>query len=254
MKKHYFILLLCALGLNACKKQDVPPAPVADFSLDSKHSSSLTLREGTLIIPVNNSTNAVSYLWDLGNGKTSTEKTPGIYFDNKGDFTITLTATNRDGSTVTTKKQVKVLGASYYAVQVDNLNDWNGFNFSSLKKFTGGEVWVEIRLDEHKKTYNELPDKSYDYALYYKSPVVTATPLNGGKSLEIPFPEKVYLKERLKSSELSYSFNLYVKDANGTHLLFTSLFVGSSSYPTDLNSLVWSSTVNGTKATLKAEF
>lgn len=250
MKKIYFILLISGLGLSACKKQDLPPAPVADFYLDTQHSSSITVRENTTIVPINTSANAVSYLWDLGNGKTSTEKTPVLSFPEGGDYTISLTATNKDGSSVTTKKNVKVLALSIYAVKVDNLNKWVGFDFSSLKKFNGGDVWVEIRKHENGKSFKQLPDGSYGYPLYYKTPVYKASSVNDGNSIEIPLPEKVVLTGKSATAKNTYSFNLYVKDTNGTHMLFTSELIGTVSQPTGPDSTDWFCSIGAT-VTLK---
>lgn len=254
MKKSYLIILLTGLGLNACKKQDSPPAPVADFYLDTQHSSTITVRENTDIIPINNSTNAVSYLWDFGNGKTSTEKTPSLNFPIGGDYTVSLTATNKDGSSIVTRKQVKVLPLLIYAIKIDNLNKWSGFNFSSLQKFTGGDVWVEIHKRELNKSYNQLPDASYDYPLYYKSPVYKAASVNEGNTIEIPITEKVALPGKYSNAGYAYVFNLYVKDAKGTHLLFTSEYIATQSTPPAPNFIDWYSTVGNTTVTIKGHY
>lgn len=58
------------------------------------------------------------------------------------------------------------------SITVSNLQKWVGQNFSSLKKFSGGDVWVEIRERTWKTTYDLAPDGSYNYPLFYKSPVV----------------------------------------------------------------------------------
>jgi len=39
------------------------------------------------------STNATTYLWDFGNGDTSTEENPSVTYDNVGSYTVTLTVT-----------------------------------------------------------------------------------------------------------------------------------------------------------------
>ncbi|MCE7955919.1 MAG: PKD domain-containing protein [Bacteroidetes bacterium CHB6] len=45
----------------------------------------------------NNSTNAVSYLWNFGNGNTSTQANPTYTYYGAGNFTATLIATNSNG-------------------------------------------------------------------------------------------------------------------------------------------------------------
>ncbi len=48
----------------------------------------------------NTSTNATSYLWDFGDGETSTEENPSHSYASDGNYIVTLTATNACGSVV----------------------------------------------------------------------------------------------------------------------------------------------------------
>ena len=50
----------------------------------------------------NTSQNAVSYLWDFGDGNTSTDESPIHSYATMGDFTVTLTITNCDKIDLTT--------------------------------------------------------------------------------------------------------------------------------------------------------
>jgi len=63
------------------------PVPVSAFS-DSTHSVTFT----------NNSTGATSWLWNFGDGQSSTLQNPTHLFQNYGNFTISLTSTNSHGS------------------------------------------------------------------------------------------------------------------------------------------------------------
>ena len=67
----------------------------ANFSLDIDDHN---LYENELISVSNKSLNADSYLWDFGNGETSTEATPTFKYDMHGYYTITLTVTDADGN------------------------------------------------------------------------------------------------------------------------------------------------------------
>lgn len=49
----------------------------------------------------NNSQNAINYLWDFGNGDTSTAPNPSVIFYNAGSYTITLIATSSSGQSDT---------------------------------------------------------------------------------------------------------------------------------------------------------
>jgi PKD repeat protein len=50
----------------------------------------------------NTSGNATSYLWDFGNGATSSTANPTYVYTNVGIYTVSLTATNSDGSNTIT--------------------------------------------------------------------------------------------------------------------------------------------------------
>ena len=50
----------------------------------------------------NQSTNAQSYVWNFGNGKTSTQKDPSITYSAEGTYSVSLTASN--GETTDTYK------------------------------------------------------------------------------------------------------------------------------------------------------
>lgn len=69
------------------------PLPVSSFSLSQYESCGPT----TTVQTFNASQGALGYEWDLGNGSTSELNQPSILFDEPGNYTITLTATNQFG-------------------------------------------------------------------------------------------------------------------------------------------------------------
>lgn len=95
MKNHliYFLILLPALFIaSGCQKYEVgnPPAStVANFTFSATNGSNAPC----VVTFTNTSLNAKGYLWDFGNGKTSTEANPVVNFDTIGLFTVTLTCT-----------------------------------------------------------------------------------------------------------------------------------------------------------------
>ncbi len=68
----------------------VGDVPLADFSI--------TEVDGTIMLS-NQSTNAVSYTWDFGDGNESSEENPTHTFETSGTYTINLEAINECGST-----------------------------------------------------------------------------------------------------------------------------------------------------------
>ena len=95
MKKHliYFLILLPALFITpGCQKYEVGkplPSTVADFTFVATNSS----KAPCIVTFTNTSLNANGYLWNFGNGKTSTEVNPVVNFDTFGLYTVTLTCT-----------------------------------------------------------------------------------------------------------------------------------------------------------------
>lgn len=82
------------------------PALTASFSINNLNS---TVNEKSPVLLSNHSTNAVSYLWDFGNGNTSTEAVPSLAYQKCGIYTIKLTVTGADGSTKTTQRDITSL-------------------------------------------------------------------------------------------------------------------------------------------------
>lgn len=75
----------------------IAPAPVAYFTFDV---FDLT---GTFI---NTSRNAASYLWNFGDGNTSTEEHPTHTYDHEGTYLVSLKVTGENGTQTETKKEL----------------------------------------------------------------------------------------------------------------------------------------------------
>ena len=103
-----FALLTVLSVFYSCKKKEEEPAPLAsaNFSFDG------TSKPAPVFVQFNDmSTNAVSYLWDFGDGFTSTEKNPKHQFKNSSAYIITLTVKNIDGASNILSKPYSVLPA-----------------------------------------------------------------------------------------------------------------------------------------------
>src|SRR5690242_1136016 len=98
MRKVLPLLTIIFLSLAACRKNDIPavPNPVAHFSIVTAYSNNDTSQAINMAVydefSLNNtSANAESYLWDFGNGTTSTDKNPSGWYGKAGTYTLTLT-------------------------------------------------------------------------------------------------------------------------------------------------------------------
>lgn len=103
----YYILELEATTSYGCKYSDqeyieVHANPVADFDVSDSWGAVPFQIDFT-----NNSTNAVTYLWDFGNGEESTEKNPYYTYVNSGIYKVRLISYSALGCTDTTEISIR---------------------------------------------------------------------------------------------------------------------------------------------------
>ncbi len=102
------VALFATLLFASCKKEETA-IPVASFTI----SPNDTVAYNEILTLTNTSTDADSYVWNFGDGTTSTATSPTKLYDDvagldcEETFTITLTAT-KDGKTSSTSKNVVV--------------------------------------------------------------------------------------------------------------------------------------------------
>jgi PKD repeat protein len=260
MKRYLFISLFC-LAVISCKKETEPvPEAVSEFYLGSE-----VVKESTTITPINVSKDAVSYLWDFGNGETSTQEIPSIYFGKGGTYTVSLTVKNAAGVSTTSQRKIKVLTPMVKKIMIEDLIEWDGsrLTYQTLKRFKGGDVWLEIYKPLNTESYNQLPGTNNgqasgypDYPLYYRSPVYKNVPANFTGPVVIEVPDAISLTGKNSSDKgYKYTFAVFVQDDKGKHLLFTSDFIGSVTFPQgDELTYDWSCTFMGTQATVTFAF
>lgn len=95
---------------------------------------------------INNSSNASSYLWDFGDGSTSTQTNPVHTYNFNGTFILKLKATGSNGSdsvckllTVDLPPAVNKTGFSYYQEKCSGTPV--GVSFKSLNPSSTSPVW-----------------------------------------------------------------------------------------------------------------
>jgi len=102
MKKQFlylFSLAVMALVIFSCEPEEPEAMPVAAFEVDA----SSVLEVGEEITFINNSTDAVSYVWSFGDGNTAEGATATHTYTAAGMYTVTLEASadgNRDVASV----------------------------------------------------------------------------------------------------------------------------------------------------------
>jgi len=80
---------------NACDGTGTSAATLVLVNASPSADASFTQNFGSYDVQfLNNSTNATSYLWNFGDGTTSTSANPNHTYATGGDYTVTLTASN----------------------------------------------------------------------------------------------------------------------------------------------------------------
>ncbi len=92
------IFSLLSLAIFSCKKEEPTPAPTVDFSFSV---------DGYQVAFTALATNTDTYVWDFGDGESSTEQNPVHTYAQSGTYSVTLTVTGK-GGTANTSKDVEI--------------------------------------------------------------------------------------------------------------------------------------------------
>ena len=117
----------------------VLPSPTAAFTLD-QHAACTSLTTD----PSNNSANAVSFLWDFGDGTTDTQPDPPPHtYPSTGDYVITLTASNSQGCDNTATDTVHVYVVPQPVIGAQNVCEGVPAQFADLTVTAPGNPVVQ---------------------------------------------------------------------------------------------------------------
>ncbi|MBI9040706.1 PKD-like domain-containing protein, partial [Lutibacter sp.] len=101
-----------AISDNLC--ESIPVTKTVSFNAGS--TPDFGFSGNCLDIPVAftdaSSADAVSWVWDFGNGNTSTSQNPSNAYTSPGDYNVTLTTTFSDGCVLSTTKPITIIGAT----------------------------------------------------------------------------------------------------------------------------------------------
>jgi len=101
--KSFLLLGIFALAIfTSCKDDKPAPDPIASFQYAISEDN---WKEVTF---TNYSQHAESYSWAFGDGETSTEENPTHVFPEADSYTVTLTATNKDGVSIEFSQSITI--------------------------------------------------------------------------------------------------------------------------------------------------
>lgn len=120
----------------------------------------------------------VSWLWDFGDGTTSTESDPMHAFSADGQYTVELTTTTQYGCTNRTSAPIQIFGEPEPVIQA--MNACAGAPISFNASSTGSTAGVTYSWDLGNGTVFTDPNVSYTYAAHGTYDVtLTATNADG---------------------------------------------------------------------------
>jgi PKD repeat protein len=193
----------------------VKPMPTAGFT---------SVVNGSAVVFTNTSTNAGSYVWNFGDGESSTEENPQHAYVQDGIYTVTLTATNDCGSVTTTKTVVVATmgpiaaftaestnGCAPLTVVFENLSSENAESFQW--SFPGGEPSTSTE---------ENPVVVYNTPGVYD---VTLTAINGQGNNSSTQPGLVVVNGVPSTS--------FTQTVNGGTVTFNNTSTGATTYKWD---------------------
>ena len=128
IKSRILLIALLLLTLMAISSTALAASekPVADFyspEINNQEENIRQIEPNAVISFVDNSTGSpTSWLWDFGDGNTSTEQNPTHVYDVKGGYTVNLTVKNAVGSNTTSKYGYVLVGLGEEAVFPDNFS------------------------------------------------------------------------------------------------------------------------------------
>lgn len=92
---------------QSCALTDHTPQPTVDFTVSQES-------EGKVVFNLITS-NTNSYLWNFGDGESSTEKSPAHIYKRNGKYMVTVTGTGNEGE-ATAKKEISITNITGSAV------------------------------------------------------------------------------------------------------------------------------------------
>lgn len=184
-------LILISILASCGTTQDPPPIPVAGFffetEVDSRGGPIAEITE-TVVIR-NESTGAVQFHWDFGDGNISTLENPTHKFQALGTYNVRLTAINAVGDSSSMDKILRIGGRAFRNLVVNKLSNFK----------PNGEPWDPVTPPDLLFFFGEVDNIDNSYLLQFRPD----TPLD-----RVPF-----------GGDIDFGVNLFLTDTRWFFIL-----------------------------------
>lgn len=217
--------LIISISIFGCSKDDIlnPDPPTVDFTFTGANQPAPTIVNFT-----SNTTKALNYNWDFGDGTFSTLSNPSHTYATGGNYNVKLTASGTGGTNSTTKtvtignaiSKVKITKIEVIAIPLTNgILNWDTSTdkpdlYIKLFDETGASGPVSTTL------WNFIPSLTNTFSVTFTSPI-TMTNLNNS-----------ILKVQVWDNDTDNTFDLNGDDKIGeVPFTFRNYTSGTNKYP-----------------------
>ena len=195
------------------------PTPVASFTMDKP-----TAKVGETITFTNTSQNTTIYLWDFGDGNTSTDENPTYSYSSDGIFNITLNATG-DGGTNAASTTITIFypaPIASFTMDKTTANTGEAISFTNNSQFATSYAW-NFGDDETSTETNA----THSYSATGTFTITLTATGDGGtntstKTIEIKLPPyNIVPGDRIGDFKLGYNLTQlksFITETWGQHL------------------------------------
>lgn len=162
-------------------------APTASFT-----SQTSAFRSAPVAF-TNTSTGGDSWLWNFGDGTTSTVKNPTKTYTTNGIYTVSLTATNTSGSTTETKTSYMTVTTKTSSLTLESGASGGGTGTTTRESgridiIGGGRAYG---LAYVKSVFQSLPQKDYEYRVFDENFNYLSTWVDVSRDTEFNYTHKL---------------------------------------------------------------
>ncbi len=133
------LLTTCVAWLSSCKKDNSPPLPVPGFDYQSVPILEFGVPLDVTFQDQSKGTDATSkFVWDFGDGTTSTDENPSHTYPKGGEYTVKLTVTNGSGTTANVSNKITLTNSLVGIWKLDSLAPATIDSFATKYKINTG--------------------------------------------------------------------------------------------------------------------